>query len=245
MIPKKIWQTYKDSYDVLPQYIKDTMETWKNLNQDYEYEYMNDSEARDFIKNEYGKSMLQLFDSVPVGVMRGDMWRYLIIYARGGIYSDIDTLCRRPIDTWYKEDKKFIICPEHNIHLCQWTFAAEKGHPLLESVINLMEERLSGNPDWNRPHFVHYYTGPGVWTDGIINGLGVENKKNIIDDSIEWNKLQEAKELGFYCYGGEDWRIFHLYASQHLYGSQNWFEGYEQWIKHPLTSESRKSELSE
>lgn len=245
MIPKKIWQTYKDPYEVLPEYIKDATKTWQNINPEYEYEYMDDEQAREFVKKEYGKKMYKLFDTVPVGVMRGDMWRYLITYSYGGIYTDLDTLCYKPIDVWYKDDKKFIICPENDIHLCQWTFAAEAGHPILESVINLMEERLSNNPDWQRPHFVHYYTGPGVWTAGIINKLNVEYNQNNIRDSLEWNNTKEANELGFYCYGGDDWRVFHLVASQHLYGSQNWSQGYEQWIQHPLTSQSRKSDISE
>lgn len=245
MIPKKIWQTYKDPYDQLPDYIKETSETWKEINPEYDYEYMDDSQAREFVKNFYGNDMVELFDSVPVGVMRGDMWRYLIIYAYGGVYTDLDTKCLKPISTWMKEDKSLIICPEHDIHLCQWTFAAEAGHPSIKSVIDLMVKRLSDNPDWEIPHFVHYYTGPGVWTEGIISSLNVSKKNSIIDESIEWNNLDRAKELGFFCYGGEDWRIFHLTASQHLYGSQNWHHGYEQWINNPLSEKSRKQALSE
>lgn len=245
MIPKKIWQTYKDPYESLPDYIKETTETWKNLNPDYEYEYMDDTQARKFIKKWYGNEMVGLFDSVPVGVMRGDMWRYLIIYAYGGVYTDLDTKCLKPIDSWIKMDKKFITCPEHDIHLCQWTFAAVPSHPSIKSVIDLMVERLSNNPDWTRPHFVHHYTGPGVWTDGILSSLMVKKENSIIDESIEWNELKVPKELGFYCYGGEDWRIFHLDASQHLYGSQNWHYGYEQWINNPLSENSRKQALGE
>lgn len=245
VIPKKIWQTYKDPYEVLPEYIKDATRTWQNVNPDYEYEYMDDSQAREFVKKEYGQRILDLFDSVPVGVMRGDMWRYLVIYAYGGVYSDLDTLCYQPIDGWLKKDKKFIICPENDIHLCQWTFAAEAKHPLLKSVIDLMVDRLSNDPDWNIPHFVHHYTGPGVWTDGIISGLGVENNKKHIDECLLWNESKSGRRLKFYCYGGDDWRIFHLNASQHLYGSQNWSDGYEQWIKHPLSSKSRERDINE
>lgn len=245
MIPKKIWQTYKDPYEQLPDYIKDTAATWQILNPEYEYEYMDDYQAGKFVKDFYGDDMADLFDSVPVGVMRGDMWRYLIIYAYGGVYTDLDTKCIKPINTWMKEDKSFIVCPEHDIHLCQWTFAAEPRHPSIKSVIDLMVERLSNNPNWEIPHFVHYYTGPGVWTEGILSSLQVVKKNSIIDESIEWNNLDKAKELGFFCYGGEDWRIFHLNSSQHLYGSQNWHHGYEQWINNPLSEKSRKQELSE
>lgn len=245
MIPKKIWQTYKDPYNELPQYIKETSRSWIEINPDYDYEYMDDQAARDFIKKEYGSAMLDIFDSVPVGVMRGDMWRYLVIYAYGGVYTDLDTLCLKPIDTWMIDDKSLIVCPEHDIHLCQWTFAASPGHPSIKSVIDLMVKRLSDNPNWDIPHFVHFYTGPGVWTEGILSSLNIKKENNIIDKSLEWNNSSRAKELGFHCYGGEDWRIFHLTSSQHLYGSQNWHDGYVQWINNPLSENSRKQALSE
>jgi mannosyltransferase OCH1-like enzyme len=245
VIPKKIWQTYQCDYDELPEYIKSTTNTWIELNPDYEYQYMSDNDARDFIKQEYGNDVLEVFNSVPVGVMRGDMWRYLIIYAYGGVYTDLDTRCNAPISSWIKEDKRFIICPENDVHLCQWTFAATAKHPSVESVINLMLNRLADNPDWSKPHFVHYYTGPGVWTQGIVDSLGVPNNHKNISESLEWNNSKKAYELGFYCYGGDDWLIFHKGLSSHLYGSQNWSDGYEQWIKHPLTDSSRRGPVDE
>lgn len=240
MIPKVIWQTYQPEYDELPDYIKNVSSTWRTLNPDYEYKYMSDASAEKFILDTYGKDMHELFLNVPVGVMRGDMWRYLVIYEYGGVYTDLDTLCKKPISTWMKDDKSFILCPENNFHLCQWTFAAEPRHPAIKSVIDLMVDRLSNNPDWNRLHFVHYHTGPAVWTDGILKYLGVDNSdEKIIDNSLVWNTLEKSIESGTFCYGGEDWRIFHMDACQHLYGSQNWHDGYEQWIKHPLADKSR------
>lgn len=241
MIPKKIWQTYKDPYDQLPEYIKETSNTWQQLNPEYEYEYMDDVEARNFIKKIYGKKMVGLFDSVPVPVMRADMWRYLIIHEYGGVYTDIDTKCLKPISTWMKEDKEFIVSTEHYLNFCQWTFAAKPNHPSIRSVIGLMVKRLSNNPDWNRPHFVHYYTGPSVWTQGILSSLGTTRGKSLIDQSLELNNLDKSKELGFFCYGGEDSKIFYSDCVYHIFGSGNWNEGYEQWILDPLAEKSREA----
>lgn len=33
--------------------------------------------------------------------MRADFWRYAILYARGGIYTDIDTKCIKPVQEWF------------------------------------------------------------------------------------------------------------------------------------------------
>lgn len=239
MIPNKIWQTYKTSYEDLPDYIKNHTNSWKIHNPEYEYNFMSDEDCKDFILDNYGSKYLDVFSSLPVGVMRGDMWRYLIIYSYGGIYADLDAICNVPVSKWISEDKKLIVCPENNIHFCQWCFAAEPESKILESVIDVMMERLLNKPQWGAPDFVHYYTGPGVWTAGILKSLQVEEYKNLIDDSLEWNNLNTAKDLGFFCYGGEDWRIFHFKDVTHVYGSQTFNENYEKWIEHPLVNRSK------
>lgn len=250
MIPKIIWQTYKDPYDSLPEYMRRATQTWKDLNPDYEYRYMDDSEAADFVRKEYGEEIHNIFINLPVGVMRGDMWRYLIIYKYGGVYADLDTECRSSIDNWKKEEYDFIVCPEHQDHFCQWTFAASEGHPILKSVIDLMVSRLK-TPDYTMPHFVHYLTGPGMWTSAICDHLGIpnqdpygrahyeENVGGLIVDMADFNVSNIAKENKFHCYAGSQWRIFHHDAVKHLYGSQNWNEGYVKWIEDDIVKGTR------
>jgi len=252
LIPKIIWQTYKDPRLSLESYMYEASETWKAKNPDYEYRYMDDDEAAKFVKDEYGDEMHQLFINVPVGVMRGDMWRYLVVYKYGGIYADLDTLCLKPIDTWIKEGKDFIVCPEHQDHFCQWTFAASAGHPILKTVIDLMVERLK-NADYTMPHFVHYLTGPGMWTSAICNHLEIpnndpygraqiqDNTQGLVLDMSDFNLSYSAVINKFYCYAGSEWRIFHYEAVKHLYGSQNWNTGYVKWIEDPLTKGSRNA----
>lgn len=236
MIPKIIWQTYKDPYDTLPQYMKDATETWKGRNPEYEWKYMDDKEASRFVLKEYGRKWYNIFMNVPVGVMRGDIWRYMIIYKYGGVYADLDTECWQPISTWMKDDYDMIVCPETSHHFCQWTFAAAPNSPIIKSVLDEIFKRFQ-NPDFTKAHFVHNYTGPAVWTHGINNALGL-NVKNLIDDFELINSNENARMNKFYCYGGEEWRIFHFQAVKHIYGSQNWKDGYIQWIQDPLVIES-------
>jgi hypothetical protein len=66
--------------------------------------------------------------------------RYAILYANGGIYSDLDTSCKKPISQWLPPrdnaaaglpmekqyiDTKWEDCPlviglENDVHFCQW-----------------------------------------------------------------------------------------------------------------------------
>ena len=238
MIPKIIWQTYKDSFDQLQPYMVDAVNTWKNLNPDFEYRYMDDTQAAEFILNEYGQEWHNIFVNLPVGVMRGDLWRYMIIYKYGGVYADLDTECLNPINTWLNEDYDMIVCPETDIHYCQWTFAASAGHPVLKSVLDTIKEKLL-NPEYGSPHFVHTHTGPSIWTEGINKALDFKID-NLISDYLLLNSCDNAKLYKFHCYGGENWRIFHFIDVKHIYGSQKWDDGnYVQWIEDPLVKGTR------
>jgi mannosyltransferase OCH1-like enzyme len=238
MIPKIIWQTYKDPFDQLQPYMLDAVNTWKTLNPEYEYRYMDDSQAAQFILEEYGQEWHDLFIELPVGVMRGDLWRYMIIYKYGGVYADLDTECLNPINVWLNEEYEMIVCPETNLHFCQWTFAASAGNPVLKSVLDTIKEKLI-NPTYGSPHFVHTHTGPAVWTEGIMKALDIK-VNNLIDDYLLLNSSDNAKLYKFHCYGGENWRIFHFVDVKHIYGSQKWDDGnYIQWIEDPLVRGTR------
>jgi mannosyltransferase OCH1-like enzyme len=238
MIPKIIWQTYKDPFDQLQPYMVNAINTWKNLNPEYEYKYMDDIQAAEFVLNEYGQQWHDLFVSLPVGVMRGDLWRYMIIYKYGGVYADLDTECLNPINIWLNKDYDMIVCPETDIHFCQWTFAASAQNPILKSVLDTIKEKLL-NPEYGSPHFVHTHTGPSIWTEGINKALGFKYN-NLINDHLLLNSCDNAKLYKFHCYGGENWRIFHFIDVKHIYGSQKWDDGnYVQWIEDPLVKGTR------
>ncbi len=230
MIPKIIWQTYKLSKEELKPYMVDAMNTWINLNPEYEHRYMSDADAAQFIADEYGKEWFDIFVNVPLGVMRGDILRYMLIYTYGGVYSDLDTLCLEPINIWMKDEYDMIICPENDVHLCQWTFAAAPGHPVIKSVLDCIFEGFK-NPDYTEEHFVHKLTGPAVWTKGIRKAIEIPEGALLTQmDKIQL-QLPKAAEYKFYSYGSNQWRIFHNMSVKHLYGSQNWHDGYDQWIK--------------
>ena len=215
MIPKIIWQTYKDSFNELPQYVKDATQTWKNLNPEYKYLYMNDEEIRNFILHEFNEEWLNIFNSYPLGVMRGDLWRYMIVYIYGGVYADIDTICNKPIDTWINKNKDLIVCiDDDKINYAQLAFAAKPKNPTIKIVLDLIKKE-SINKKYIDNDFVHNITGVNIWTKAIKQGL-VDNHS-------------------IYCYNGDDSMLFHSDAITHLVASSNWStEGYVQWQKEIL-----------
>jgi alpha 1,6-mannosyltransferase len=251
MIPKIIWQTYKNNFKDLPDYALSAAETWINKNPEWQYNYMSDDDVMDFVRENFGHRWEKIFNSCPVGVMKADIWRIMVLYINGGMYTDLDTTCNVPIDSWLDKisDKKIILNAEHEIHIQQWTFLSEKNHPILSYMLDNIDKAFD-SPDYSNPHFVHAMTGPGIFTKSILDYLGIWedsddadgniymrdgyakshlHKVNFIRDVNEINNLPKSTENGLFIVPSH--RFFHNEASTHLYGSQSWNDGkYTQWI---------------
>ena len=73
------------------------------------------------------------------------------------------------ISTYYNsswETCRVIIGLENDNHFCQWSFCSVAGHPLLEGVIQRIVARAEAGIMTNLSDFVHYYTGPAVFSHG-------------------------------------------------------------------------------
>jgi mannosyltransferase OCH1-like enzyme len=173
MIPKIIWQTYRTRS--LPTTAAAASESWRRLNPDWKYSFWDDDEIAAFMDQEFPGDLSELFHALPIGVMRADVWRYAVLQRRGGVYADIDTLCSVPIASWGTSGARLMVSLENKIHFCQWTIAAESGHPVFDLVLRLIVERARPGIDLSSEHFVHEHTGPGIWTRAMRQILNLEN----------------------------------------------------------------------
>lgn len=111
-IPPKIWQvmfTPRNSqtggYDFNSSLLPYTV-SWLAKNPDYRYTLIGTEGANRFVMNHFGddhrvvKTHFGLRNHGP----RSDLMRYLIMLVEGGIYSDTDVTCLRPVDTWIPEE---------------------------------------------------------------------------------------------------------------------------------------------
>jgi mannosyltransferase OCH1-like enzyme len=212
LIPKIIWQTYRT--DDLPRKALKAQKSWKKQNPKWEYQFCDDSEIGAFMDREYGGELAQLFHSLPLGVMKADLWRYAVLYKYGGVYTDIDTTCLVPLASWQMRWETLRVALENRMHFCQWTIAAAPGHPVLRAVLQLILERKRRGMNSSYPHFVHQYTGPGVWTDGIRTALGVSSSLSAAEIYQAHRHRAEKKgvlllpPLSF-----EGWFVHHAFAS--------------------------------
>lgn len=229
-IPIVLWQTYKYKNNLSLQVV-DCQKTW--INQNVPYNFLDDVDIENFIKSNFDRRTFVAFTKLPLGVMKADMWRYCVLYKKGGIYTDIDTKCIKPIQKWnIKKEDRLIISLENDIHFCQWTIISCKEHPLMKKVIDLIIEKTEDGLKIEDEHFVHKYTGPGIWTEAVKKLCGFPenmNAKNIYDLYLKPGKNSVFKNYNIRI---ENVDYFNGLNVRHYFGSANFDKEYDSWLKH-------------
>jgi hypothetical protein len=162
-IPKIIHQTY--SSPEIPEFARHNVESLRQLNPGWVYQYWSDKNRHDFIYQYYGWDILQQYLRINprYGAARADLFRYLLIYQLGGVYLDIKSGCKVPFDEIIRPDDQYLLAHWENgpgepfqgwgLHpvICkdlprgeyqQWHIIAAPGHPFLEHVINSALDNL-------------------------------------------------------------------------------------------------------
>ncbi|OAP56677.1 hypothetical protein AYL99_08789 [Fonsecaea erecta] len=196
--PAYIWQTWKYGPDSgkFEERLRPFEASWSNLHPGFVHEVVTDDAALHLINYLYAPmpEIVQAYEAMPLPVIRADFFRYLILLARGGIYSDIDTQALQSATDWLPQnlDKSTVGLvvgieadpdrPDWNlwyarrIQFCQWTIQAKPGHPVLRDIVATITEdtlamqkagRLRKGKEPTKS--IMEYTGPGVWTDALFS----------------------------------------------------------------------------
>lgn len=174
-IPRNIWQIFSTPanfkgttpFSIDPKSLGDTT-SWVALNPGYHYELLGAASADEFVRDRFShdRSIIDTYFTLRSPGLKTDLLRYLVLWAEGGVYSDLDTWAIKPIDAWVPEHLrdhvKAVVGIEfdqldgdpwpgfgdepsymtHVVQFCQWTLAAAPGHPLFENIITMSLERI-------------------------------------------------------------------------------------------------------
>lgn len=218
--------------------------SWARQNPAWRCEFLDDRAVDQFVRQNCSETEYSTFCSLPLAVMKADFWRYAVLRKHGGVYADIDSTSRVPIEEW-TDDKAGLVTGVENTqdlrYFCQWVIAAIPGHPVLQNAIDLVIERAADGIDIRDPTAVHYYTGPQLWTDAILSYLKTPSNGQAVPSSIaaatshEWGCAQSVFAMEEYWTA----RDIHIYDSPmlstgavaHMLGSLRWVTvpGYQSW----------------
>jgi alpha 1,6-mannosyltransferase len=227
--PAYIWQTWKYT----PQNYKFSDDfraaeaSWTDKHPGFIHEVITDKVAGHLFRHLYAAvpDVLEAYNALPLPILKADFFRYLILLARGGIYSDIDTMALKSNLEWIPESVPhnkigLVIGIEadpdredwkewysRRIQFCQWTIQAKPGHPVLREIVanitlNTLAMKKKGKLNSIKDHEkVVDFTGPAVWTDIIFDFFNnpkyfdMENSEKLIDYK-EFTGMTSPKKVG-------------------------------------------------
>jgi mannosyltransferase OCH1-like enzyme len=144
-IPKIIWQVSHFEYKDIPNDLKEKMNTWKQINKSWQYNYMSFKDANIFIEKYWGLEWKKHFNNTAKPWDKSDILRYLILETFGGLYVDWDSECINPIDSWADLSKDLIICNDIGIEptAATYCFLAKPNNIFLQTLIKNIENKIN------------------------------------------------------------------------------------------------------
>ncbi len=169
LIPKQFFQTYKTSmFDTAHAH---RIEVFRSLHPEFDFYFYDDDAMNDFMQTHWSHHpIFKIYQGAKFGPSKADIWRYCVLYSKGGIYLDIDSEIQFNMNsipaqvgemvsfeenvlgnfTWHEgwpcgpffAQKNY----QENLLICpgnialQWLLAFRPGHPILGRVIELIVE---------------------------------------------------------------------------------------------------------
>ena len=99
VIPKVLHQTYKD----VARIPRKVYENIREFAPEYEHLVYSDSDVVSFLSTNFKPEVLQAFHTLKLGAHKADLFRYCILYVKGGVYLDIKTELIKPLDKLFKD----------------------------------------------------------------------------------------------------------------------------------------------
>jgi len=187
--------------------------SWREKHPFFSFTLMTDEQGDSFVSEQFSNrsDIVDLFLRLPIPIVKADLFRYLALVAKGGIYADIDVFCERPISAWLPQENANLIDSVSLIvglefdfdfrgegaevasQFANWIIASKLGNKHLMHVIDTAVAGIyaiaeKNNVDlehldlWMFPDVVNI-AGPKRMTIGILESLS-EDMKRLVDDRM-------------------------------------------------------------
>jgi mannosyltransferase OCH1-like enzyme len=106
------------------------------MNPGFGYTLWTDEMVHSFIAIEFGEAVWKVYDVLVANAYRADLFRYMVIFIRGGWYADVDVQPHTPLDHVNFPKDAQMITARYNTPPYPWMFEANffggmPGHPIL------------------------------------------------------------------------------------------------------------------
>ncbi|KAL8911535.1 MAG: hypothetical protein Q9171_003299 [Xanthocarpia ochracea] len=156
--PRRIWTTGPLSPMRIKKEDADHVRTWMDQNPEHRYELLTDGGAETYVKDHFleDSKISDTYLSLSDYIMRADLIRYLALLKDGGVYSDLDVGCLRPIDLWippaFKDNTSVVLGIEVDnemgpnksklFELVNWTIMSRRNAPFMRFLVDRVIDNL-------------------------------------------------------------------------------------------------------
>lgn len=189
------------------------------MNPKHEWYYMDDFKCQNFIQDHFSSNFIEMYNSLPYGIMKSDAWRIAVIYIYGGVYADIDTVCLKPIDDW-TDDCDLIVSEEPPTkNIANFCFAAIPKHPAILLALEFLLQ------NYNNPNFLDKLEKTGTPIQNFGQEAFDRAIKTYTQNDNHRIKIFSLDDNAFTPGKNQKSLVWHKTASV------MWNNGYESWRK--------------
>ena len=213
MIPKVVYQTWKTQR--LPLASQYALKRMKECNSEYSFELFDDRDVVNFINSNFDESVRVAYSRLKLGASRADLFRYCVLFVRGGIYVDIDSEITQNLNTLVGDCSACISREKNNGRFVQWMLAFEANHPILQRVIfyavsEILSRPISDTMDYD----ILALTGPTVFSRAVVDTIGMRNLWGrddlIISNYLQHNVDGQVRRTKIFGHDFENYALFTL-----------------------------------
>ena len=186
VIPLHIYQVWHD-FKEMPSSVKESIQLLKEQNPEFEHHLYDEAMCREYIQKNFPKRVVQAFDKVVPYALKADIWRYCILYKKGGVYldskyygingfkliqlTDKEYFCRDVKFAHYAIYNAFIICKPGNKKLLQ---------SIKQFVKNTEEDYYGWTPGSVGPVMMKQFFTPKEMNDHVLSAKIISKKERFI-----------------------------------------------------------------
>ncbi|EKV19226.1 Glycosyltransferase, DXD sugar-binding region [Penicillium digitatum] len=220
-IPDKVWHSAKT--DDISENQRTWVNSWSSTTPECRQELLTDRSGEAFVRAYYQETrpdIVEAIETLSIPILRADLLRYLIVFAEGGYWSDLDVTLEKPLSDWvpieYKDQNIDLIVglefdfayrgPEAEVasQFCNWVFAAQPSSRNLLVVVNAVVNKLKEIAKTNNVSLsgitlemlkdVVNVTGPKIMTIAILESLGQLLNRTV--DDRDFSGIKHPKLVG-------------------------------------------------
>ena len=192
------------------------LSAFRSRNPDFSFQFFDDVAIERYMEDHFGNHPVhEVFRNAVYGPMRTDIWRYCLLFERGGVYCDIGKAINIPLRELTSHSSAVISWEERNPEpfrpssvvsdrlehpdrrVINWALMFEPRHPLLESVIDGIVDKY--------PRFrARPFTDP---KQAILELTGPIHLTECVHAFAETSALEGIRQAGINFEGAGQWEL--------------------------------------